>query len=67
METDDISVLKHLDAERMRYVEAYISDRKKPNGWVKSIYTWKKTDYERVYRERIGPPNYNTIEVTPAF
>ncbi len=51
----------------MRYVEAYISDRKKPNGWVKSIYTWKKTDYERVYRERIGPPNYNTIEVTPAF
>lgn len=62
-ESTDLSAQKHIDAERVRYVEQYIKRRQRQSGWVKHIYTENRTDYESVYKERLGAPNYNYIDV----
>jgi hypothetical protein len=66
-ESTDVSVQKHIDAERVRYVKQYIEQSRHQTGWVRDIYTESRTDYEWVYKERLRAPNYNYVEVWPTY
>jgi hypothetical protein len=63
VESTDMSVQKHIDAERLRYIEQYIKQRLYPASWIKRVSTYNRTDYESVFKARVGAPNYNYIEV----
>jgi hypothetical protein len=68
-ESDDQAAQKHIDGERLRYIEQYIKIRLPASSAVKHVYTENGTDYRFVQKEhgRYLAPDNNRIEVSLTF